>query len=74
MNNVNTDCIFWHHPVPEQPNSRYSQYAQAITNHKPEMLSKVGLSVKDMRNFNYPKDKDSAMYLKRVTHITMLQI
>ena len=36
--------------------------------YKPELLSQDGLTVKDMRNFNYPKAKDSAMYLKRVTH------
>ena len=36
--------------------------------YKPELLSQDGLSVNDMRNFNYPKDKDSAKYLKRVTH------
>ena len=36
--------------------------------YKPKLLSKDGLSVSDMRNFNYPKDKDSFKYLKRVTH------
>ena len=36
--------------------------------YKPELLSKDGLNVSDMRNLNYPKDKDSAIYLKKVTH------
>ena len=36
--------------------------------YKPKLLNQDGLSVSDMRNFNYPKDKDSANYLKRVTH------
>ena len=35
---------------------------------KPKLLSYDGLSANDMRNFNYPTDKDSAMYLKNVTH------
>ena len=36
--------------------------------YKPELLSQDGLTIKDIRIFNYPKDKDSAKYLKRVTH------
>ena len=36
--------------------------------YKREILSQDGLSVKDMYFRNFPKDKDSLAYLKRVTH------
>ena len=36
--------------------------------YKRELLNQDGLSVKDMYIRNFPKDKDSLAYLKRVTH------
>ena len=36
--------------------------------YKRELLRQDGLSVKDMYHKNFPKDKDSLAYLKRVTH------
>ena len=36
--------------------------------YKPEILNNDGLTVRDMRKFNYPKNKNSALYYQNVTH------
>ena len=36
--------------------------------YKSEILQQDGLTVSDIRKFNYPQDKDPANYLKNVTH------
>ena len=36
--------------------------------YKWDLLHQDGLSVKDMHSRNFPKDKDSLAYLKKVTH------
>ena len=39
-----------------------------MDSYKPEVLSQDGLTVKDIRNMKYPKDKTSADYYRSVTH------